>query len=180
MSRYAELEVTTNFTFLRGGSHPEELVATARALQLEAIAITDCNTLAGVVRAHLAAKELGINFIVGARLDLQDGLSLLAYPPDRAAYGRLCRLLTLGQRRAGKGECTLYLADVAAHAEGLIFIALPPDDFHSHSPLSSPGLTGRSSNPWVRCRDGGGYWMPAFAAMTRELVRSGATRRRVS
>ncbi len=147
MARYAELDVTTNFSFLRGGSHPEELVATARALELEAVAVTDRNTLAGVVRAHLATKEVGgIKFIVGARLDLQDAPSLLAYPCDRAAYGRLCRLLTLGQRRAEKGQCSLFLDDVAAHAEGLIFIVLPPDDFSSPSPLSSPGSTGRSSN----------------------------------
>ena len=128
-TRYAELDVTTNFTFLRGGSHPEELVATAKALGLDAIAVTDINTLAGVVRGHLAAKEVGIKFIVGARLDLLDAPSLLAFPRDRAAYGRLCRLLTLGQRRTEKGQCTLYLDDVAAHAEGLIFIALPPEDF---------------------------------------------------
>jgi error-prone DNA polymerase len=126
--RYAELDVTTNFSFLRGGSHPEELVATAKALELEAIAVTDRNTLAGVVRAHLAAKEVGLKFIVGVRLDLQDAPSLLVYPTDRAAYGRLSKLLTLGMRRAEKGACTLYLADVAAHAEGLIFIALPPDN----------------------------------------------------
>ncbi len=146
MPRYAELDVTTNFSFLRGGSHAEELVATAKALELEAIAVTDRNTLAGVVRAHLAAKEVGgIKFIVGARLDLQDAPSLLAYPRDRAAYGRLCRLLTLGQRRAEKGQCTLFLDDVAAHAEGLIFIALPPDDFSAPSRdivVSLPGLSG--------------------------------------
>jgi error-prone DNA polymerase len=127
--RYAELDVTTNFSFLRGGSHAEELVATAKALGLAAIAVTDRNTLAGVVRAHLAAREVGgIKFIVGARLDLDDAPSLLAYPTDRAAYGRLCRLLTLGQRRAEKGKCTLHLDDVAAHAAGLIFIALSPEE----------------------------------------------------
>ncbi len=123
--RYAELDVTSNFTFLRGGSHPEELVATARALGHEAIAVADTNTLAGVVRAHIAAKEVGIKFLVGTRLDLQDAPKLLAYPTTRAAYGRLCRLLTLGQRRTEKGQCTLFLDDVAAHADGLIFIALP-------------------------------------------------------
>ena len=145
--RYAELDVTTNFSFLRGGSHAEELVATAKALGLSAIAVTDRNTLAGIVRAHLAAREVGgIKFIVGCRLDLDDAPSLLAYPTDRAAYGRLCRLLTLGQRRAEKGKCTLHLDDVAAHADGLIFIALPQDDFSPSSPLSSPGLTGRSSS----------------------------------
>ncbi len=123
--RYAELDVTSNFTFLRGGSHPEELVATAKALGHEAIAVADTNTLAGVVRAHIAAKEVGIKFLVGTRLDLQDAPKLLAYPTTRAAYGRLCRLLTLGQRRTEKGQCTLFLDDVAAHADGLIFIALP-------------------------------------------------------
>ena len=136
--RYAELDVTTNFSFLRGGSHGEELVATARALGLTAIAVTDRNTLAGVVRAHLAAREVGgIKFIVGARLDLQDAPSLLVYPRGRAAYGRLCRLLTLGQMRAEKGQCTLFLADVAAHAEGLICIVLPPDDFSSLSDVNA-------------------------------------------
>jgi error-prone DNA polymerase len=132
--RYAELDITTNFSFLRGGSHPEELVTTAKALGLEALTVTDRNTLAGVVRAHLAAKEVGIKFIVGARLDLQDAPSLLTYPKDRAAYGRLSRLLTLGQRCAEKGQCTLYLDDVAAHADGLIFIVLPPEDWISPHP----------------------------------------------
>ena len=100
-----------------------------RRFELAAIAVTDRNTLAGAVRAHLAANEAGIKFVVGVRLELEDAPSLLAYPRDRAAYGRLCRLLTLGQRRAEKGECTLYLADVAAHADGLIFVVLPPDDW---------------------------------------------------
>ena len=148
MRRYAELEVATNFSFLRGGSHPEELVATACALGLSAIAVTDANTLAGIVRAHLAAKEVGIKFVVGVRLDLQDAPSLLAFPTDRAAYGRLCRLLTLGQRRAEKGECTLYLDDVAAHADGLIFIALPPDDFPS--PCKGQGGDGHRPSPGGR------------------------------
>ncbi len=127
--RYAELQVTTNFSFLRGASHGEELVAQAHALGLAAIAVTDRNTLSGVVRAHLAAKELGLKLIVGARLDLQDAPSLLCLPRDRQAYGRLSRLLSLGQRRAKKGECILYLEDVAQHAEGQIFIALAPDDW---------------------------------------------------
>ena len=101
--RYAELQVTTNFSFLRGASHGEELVAQAHALGLAAIAVTDRNTLSGVVRAHLAAKELGLKLIIGARLDLQDAPSLLCLPRDRQAYGRLSRLLSTGQRRAKKG-----------------------------------------------------------------------------
>ena len=138
MPRYAELQVTTNFSFLRGASHGEELVAQAKALGLDAIAVTDRNTLAGVVRAHLAAKEVGLRLIVGARLDLQDGPSLLCLPRDRAAYGRLSRLLSLGQRRAEKGQCTLYLDDVASHAEGQIFIALAPDDWDWREAHAAP------------------------------------------
>ncbi|MGE0121067.1 MAG: error-prone DNA polymerase [Dongiaceae bacterium] len=126
VTAYAELQVTTNFSFLRGASHPPELVAAASALGLKAIAVTDRNTLAGVVRGHAAARSTGIGFVVGARLDLQDAPSLLIYPTDRAAYGRLSRLLTLGKRRAPKGECRLTLADVLAQAEGLVAVALPP------------------------------------------------------
>ncbi|WP_395687778.1 error-prone DNA polymerase [Aestuariivirga sp.] len=125
MTAYAELQCASNFSFLRGASHPEELAAQARHLGLAALALTDRNTLAGVVRAHAAARDAGISFIVGARLDLvADGLSFLAYPADRAAYGRLCRLLSLGQRRAEKGQCLLTLEDVHEHAEGMIFALL--------------------------------------------------------
>ena len=128
-SAYAELQVTTNFSFLRGGSHAHELAARAKALELSALAVTDRNTLAGAVRAHIAAKQEGLQLVIGARLDLHDAPSLLAFPRDRAAYGRLCRLLTTGQRRAVKGECDLYLADVADHAEGQIFVSLPPENW---------------------------------------------------
>ena len=125
---YAELQVTTNFSFLRGGSHPDELAAQAATLGHEAIAVTDRNSLAGVVRAHAAAREAGIRLVVGARLDLEDGASLLAYPIDRAAYGRLARLITLGRRRAVKGECRLTRSDVMEWGADMIFIAVPPDD----------------------------------------------------
>ena len=125
MSIYAELQVTTNFSFLRGASHPEELVLQAAALGHPAIAVTDRNSLAGVVRAHVAAQQAGIGFVVGARLDLADGASLLAYPTDRAAYGRLSRLITVGRRRAPKGECILYRADVLAYGDGQVFVVLP-------------------------------------------------------
>jgi len=124
---YAELQVTTNFSFLRGASHPDELVVTAATLGHQAIAITDRNSLAGIVRAHHAAKEVGLRLVVGCRLDLRDGTSLLVFPEDRAAYGRLTRLLTLGKRRAPKGECHLDYADVVTHGEGQIVIVLPPE-----------------------------------------------------
>ena len=124
---YAELHVTTNFTFLEGGSHPSELVAQAQALGLDAIAITDRNTLAGVVRAHVAAKQAAIKLIIGARLEFTDGTpSLLCLPADRQAYGRLCRLLSAGQMRAEKGQCHLTFEDLAPAAAGQILIALPP------------------------------------------------------
>jgi len=128
MTAYAELQVTSNFSFLRGASHPQELVATAADHGLHAIALTDRNSLAGVVRAHAAAKDIGVRFVVGARLDLEDAPSLLCFPSDRAAYGRLSRLLTLGRRRAPKGACQLTLNDVADHREGQIFALIPPDD----------------------------------------------------
>src|ERR1700730_14801298 len=125
--RYEELQVTTNFSFLRGASHPCELVLTAAALGHQAIAITDRNSLAGVVRAHHAAKEVGIRLVVGCRLDLSDGTSLLAFPEDRAAYGRLTRLLTSGKRRAPKSECHIDYADVVAYGDGQIVVALPSE-----------------------------------------------------
>src|SRR6266851_5662827 len=124
---YAELQVTTNVSFLRGAAHPDELVVTAAASGHRAIAITDRNSLAGIVRAHHAAKEVGIRLVVGCRLDLRDSTSLLAFPEDRAAYGRLTRLLTLGKRRAPKGECHLDYADVVAYGDGQIVIVLPPE-----------------------------------------------------
>jgi error-prone DNA polymerase len=117
---YTELQVTTNYSFLRGASHIEELIARAVLLRMTALGITDRNSLAGIVRAHQRAKEAGIRLIVGCRLDLTDGPSVLVYPTDRPAYSRLTRLLTVGKQRAGKGKCQLYWADLAAAAEGLV------------------------------------------------------------
>ena len=162
---YAELCVTTNFTFLTGASHPEELVARAAELGLAAIAITDRNTLAGVVRAWSALKQIREKaeeaipirsqhrsdtcsrqevgnpeditrpaapslpkLIVGCRLVLRDSpVHWLALPQDRDAWHRLSRLLTLGKRRAGKGECHLDRADLLQGCHGMILIAVPPD-----------------------------------------------------
>jgi error-prone DNA polymerase len=130
-TRYAELQATSNFSFLRGASHPDELVLAASLLGHRAIALADRNSLAGIVRAHKAAKEVGIRFVVGCRLDFEDAPSLLCWPTDRAAYGRLTRLLTLGKRRAGKGECRLFYADVAAQGEGQLVAVLPPEEIGS-------------------------------------------------
>jgi error-prone DNA polymerase len=123
---YTELQVTTNFSFLQGASHPEELVEQAAALGYKEIAITDHNTLAGIVRGHVAAKASGIRIIPGCCLDLQDGPGLLAYPTNRDAYGRLSALLTKGNLRAEKGQCHLYKTDVFEHAMDIIFIVVPP------------------------------------------------------
>ena len=164
--KYAELCTTSNFTFLEGASHPEELVTRAAAFGLEAIAITDRNTLAGVVRAYAALKELKREadeaikirsqtridpssrqdrgsddpierpsytdlprLIVGSRLGLQNSsVEWLALPTDRAAYSRLTRLLTVGKRRAKKGECHLLQADLLEWGKGMILIALLQND----------------------------------------------------
>ncbi|MEJ7740302.1 MAG: error-prone DNA polymerase [Chitinophagaceae bacterium] len=123
---YTELQVTTNFSFLRGASHPEELVEQAAAYGYTEIAITDRNSFAGLVRGHVAAKAKGMRIIPGCRLDLLDGPSLLAYPTHTHAYSQLCSLLTAGNLRAEKGECLLYKADVYQYAKGMKFIVLPP------------------------------------------------------
>jgi error-prone DNA polymerase len=123
---YTELQVTTNFSFLRGGSHPDELVEQAALLGYKQIAITDYNTLAGVVRMHVAAKKAGLRLIIGCRLELLDGSPLLAYPTDKDAYARLSKLLSTGNLRAEKGQCHLYKSDVFEYAEGLKFISIPP------------------------------------------------------
>ncbi len=132
---YAELCCTSNFTFLRGASHPEELITRAAALRLTGVAITDHNSLAGVVRAYSALKELRREhdegtqlpkLIIGARLILRDSdTHWIALPQDRTAYARLTRLLTLGKRRAPKGACYLDLRDVAQGCAGMSLIALP-------------------------------------------------------
>ncbi len=122
---YVELQVTTNYSFLRGASHVEELFVAAKALGMAALAVTDHNTLAGIARAHARAEEVGLRLIVGCRLDLSDSLPVLVYPTGRAAYARLCRLLTLGKGRTGKNGCDLAWADLVGGGEGLIAILLP-------------------------------------------------------
>lgn len=123
---FAELAVTSNFSFLRGASHADELAVTAHALGLSALGVADRNTFAGIVRAHKAAKEHGLRFLPGVRLITQDDFEVIAYPVDRPAYARLCRLLTLGNRRAPKGSCYLTLDDILAYGTGVCFIAMPP------------------------------------------------------
>jgi error-prone DNA polymerase len=133
MSAYAELAVTTNFSFLRGASHPGEMVATADELKLAAIGIADRNSFAGVVRAYDEwKKRKNIKLVVGTRLVTVDGFEVLTYPTDRQAYGRLCQLLTQGNLKAKKGECHLTFEQILDAGEGQIFIALPPEEL-SHA-----------------------------------------------
>src|SRR5262245_51779114 len=127
MSAYVELAVTTNFSFLRGASHAEELVDCAKRLGFSGLGIADRNSVAGVVRAHTKAKEIGFPIVVGARLVFSDDTpDILAYPQDRASWGRLTRLVTVAKCRAEKGDCILGLPDLLDYIQGLNLIVLPP------------------------------------------------------
>jgi error-prone DNA polymerase len=138
MTVYAELDARSNFSFLEGGSHPAELVEQAKALGLSAIGVADRNSLAGVVRAHAAAKKLGLRLLIGCRLVFNDGAELIVYPKNRSAYGRLCRLLSIGKSgvegwtaevdapRIPKGECWLDFDQAAALGEGIIALVPAP------------------------------------------------------
>lgn len=124
---YVELQATSHFSFLRGASSCELLFEQARLCGFEALAIVDRNSLAGIVRAHEAAKASDVRLIVGSRLDLIDGTGVLVYPTDRPAYSRLTRLLSLGKRRAGKAKCHLDWSDLKDWSEGLIAILVPEE-----------------------------------------------------
>ncbi|KIC93404.1 error-prone DNA polymerase [Flavihumibacter solisilvae] len=124
---YTELQVTTNFSFLRGASHPEELVEQAASMGYREIAITDRNSFAGIVRAHAAARTNNIRIIPACRLDLLDGPSLLAYPATLAAYSRLSSIITTGNLRAEKGQCHLYKSDLFGNSDDIKLVIVPPD-----------------------------------------------------
>ena len=134
MSRFAEIAVTTNYSFLRGASQPGEFAAQAALLELNAIGIADRNSLAGVVRAWDALNQLAEHaegklpkLLVGARLVFaDDSADVLAYPVDREAYGRLCRLISIGKHRAQKGDCILFLSDLLEYQEGMLLAVMPP------------------------------------------------------
>ena len=124
---YAELQVTTNYSFLRGASHPEELFAAAKLLGLPALGVVDRNSVAGTVRCWEAAKATGVRLVAGTRVALRDGTALLLYPADRPAWSRLCRMLTLGKARTGKGGCDLDWPDLLEYGQGLLPVLLPED-----------------------------------------------------
>jgi error-prone DNA polymerase len=126
LPRYAELHCVSNFSFLRGASHPEELVERAAQLGYAALAITDECSLAGIVRAHLAAKDAGLPLVVGSELTLDDGTRLVLYATDRASYGDLAQLVTRGRRQAVKGTYRLSRGDVEALASRCLALLLGP------------------------------------------------------
>jgi error-prone DNA polymerase len=131
---YSELLTASAFSFLEGAAPPEALVARAVACGHGAIGVADINTVAGVVQAHVAAKAAGLAFHPGSRLALTDAPEIACYPTDRAAWGRLTRLLSLGKSRAKKGTCVLNFADLLAHAEGQLLIVIPPDALDDFAP----------------------------------------------
>ncbi|KKB13236.1 DNA polymerase [Devosia geojensis] len=170
---FAELGVTSNFSFLHGGSHPHEFVGMAEHLELAAIAIADRNTMAGIVRAHVAAKKYGIRLVVGAPLVLRDGFEALCFPTDREAYGRLTKLLTLGNRRADKGECHLDFEDLSGLERGQRFVVMPPYDLDAQfrAKLARfaevfPGETYLALTPYHRSNDRARF--DALAALAQE------------
>jgi error-prone DNA polymerase len=135
--RYAELHAKTNFSFLEGASHPDELALRAAKLGLAALAVTDRNTLAGVVRAHAAARQLQLKLLIGAEIDLVDAPPVVLWTTDRASYGRLARLITHGRRQAPKGAFRLSFDELAGYAAGLLCGVLPRApraaiDSHAH------------------------------------------------
>jgi error-prone DNA polymerase len=176
---YAELHCLSNFSFLRGASHPEELVERAKALGYRALALTDECSFAGAVRAHLAAKQAGLQLVLGTEVTLQEDTKLVLLATDRAAYGALCSLITTGRRRATKGAYALTRADVEAVAScGVLVLWLPGEDLspagwlaghfagrswiavelhcgpNDHAKLDSlKALAGRSGLPMVACGD---------------------------
>ncbi|MBL8556978.1 MAG: error-prone DNA polymerase [Phenylobacterium sp.] len=181
MTRYAELQATTNFSFLQGASHPWELVVGADALGIEAVGICDRNSLAGVVRAWSRAKELHeggskVRALTGCRLDFEDGTpSLIVYPSDREAYGRLTRLLTVGQRRAQKAECHLHWRDFLDHAEGQLVLVVPPDRLDEAFERDLKRVAGELPDVWLAAaRRYGARDLPRLSRLATLAQASGA------
>jgi len=148
---YAELHAVSNFSFLRGASHPEELVAQAHALGYRALALTDECSLAGVVRAHLAARQVELPLIIGSELRCADGLKVVALATDRASYGRLSRLITHARRAGAKGAYALERRTLEGALEGCLLLWVPA----SHAPAAGTARDGE----WLRERFAGRLWI---------------------
>ncbi len=162
---FIELSATSNFTFLTGASHPEDYVLRAAELGFDAVAIADVNSVAGIVRAHTKARELArdggpkLRLIPAARLVVEGGFSATALPQNRAGWGRLCRLLTLGRRRAPKGQCHLTLQDLLDGGEGLALL-IHPQTVTQAPPVQASPVQG-----------GAGAWLTLAHRLTRRFGR---------
>ena len=153
MTRYAELHCISNFSFLRGASHPEELVARAKSVGYSALAITDECSLTGAVRAHVAARQHGLQLIIGSELRLNDGPRLVLLAADQDGYGNLCELVTRARRAATKGAYRLARADLDAGLAGCLALLLPvPGEASDSLSASVHWLRERFSRCWVRRR----------------------------
>ncbi len=135
---YVELHCKTNFSFLEGASHADELVQRAIDCRYSGLAVTDRNSLSGVVRVHSAAKEQTFPLIIGAELTFEDSAPALVWAPTRAAYGKLSKLITVGRRRADKGECHLFAQDLFDHEQGLLVGASPWQTWSEAGETSAP------------------------------------------
>ena len=153
---YAELHCLSNFSFLRGASHPDELVQRATALGYAALAITDECSFSGIVRAHIAAKEARFPLVIGSELTLVDGVKLVLLVTDRASYGNLSQLITRGRRNAAKGSYALARDDVAAFAGGLLALWIPPD---SAPGKADPDDDALATARWVAATFPGRAWL---------------------
>ena len=159
---FVELGLLSCFSFLRGASQPPDLVLAARTLGYDAIGIADANSMAGVVRVHSEAKKVKLRPLIGCRIETVEGLTFLAYPTDRAAYGRLCRLISAGRMAKldgewqDKGACDISVAMLAEHSEGVQLILLPPSDLDRELTVTVPSnvipLGGRGSHEDTKTR----------------------------
>ena len=157
MPNYVEFAVTSNFSFLWGTSHPEELIAAAARLEYFGFGLADRNSVAGVVRAHLPKREteLALRYHPGARLTFCDGTpDILAYPQNRAGWAKLCRLPTRGNLRAQKGDCILYLEDLVEHAQNLELIVMEKPTWATQT--GDFGKEAQQPPPSPRRGEGGG------------------------
>lgn len=170
MIPYAELHARSNFSFLLAASHPDELVYQAHRLGYTAIAITDRNSLAGIVRAYTAAKDLGLKLLVGAEITPVDAPPAVLLAMDRVGYAHLCRLITTGRLRVPKGQCLIHWEDVAAHSEGLIACVIP------RPPVATREEAATGELPAIPCGSEGRefyhrlarHWLPAYRQVFRD------------
>ena len=179
-SEYAELHCLSNFSFLRGASHAEELMVQARELGYAALAITDECSLAGVVRAHTAVRKIGggIKLLIGAEFTLDCGLRLVVIARNRAGYGRLSRLITRGRRKAQKGSYSLGRADVAEFlatpSDGTLALWLPPFKGPKAEEAAEDAAAAADQGAWVACTFAGRAWIAV------EFTRDGRDRERLA